>query len=230
MGAVAAYREAAEGRAGAARAGLEALVGDLGALAERLGGGGQTPQEARAALLERVSRASVEGLQANEPLAEALGEVQDLLTLMVRYLRDVELWAQLQVPPVSDGNNFGVDVQASCIALVQDRRQKARLAFETLSEWHWQRGNAIEKFASQTVQVAPQAGSAPGPGPTRKTYDYVEDFRMFVVSLDVKAQFDAYDSCNRAMADIVVCLDTLEKNREKVEQPRGSGGNVTLMY
>ena len=223
MGAVAAYREAAEGRAGAARAGLEALVGDLGALAERLGGGGQTPQEARAALLERVSRASVEGLQANEPLAEALGEVQDLLTLMVRYLRDVELWAQLQVPPVSDGNNFGVDVQASCIALVQDRRQKARLAFETLSEWHWQRGNAIEKFASQTV-------SAPGPGPTRKTYDYVEDFRMFVVGLDVKAQFDAYDSCNRAMADIVVCLDTLEKNREKVEQPRGSGGNVTLMY
>ena len=57
----------------------------------------------------------MEGLQANEPLGEALGEVQDLLTLMVRHLRDVELWAQLQVPPVSDGNNFGVEVQASCI-------------------------------------------------------------------------------------------------------------------
>ena len=200
-------------------------MGELGALAERLGGGGRTPQEARAALLEQVSRASVEGLQANEPLGEALGEAQDLLTLMVRHLRDVELWAQLQVPPVSDGNNFGVEVQASCIALVQDRRQKARLAFETLSEWHWQRGNAIEKFASQTVSARKTSES-----PTRKTYDYVEDFRMFVVGLDVKAQFDALDACNRAMADIVVCLDTLEKNREKVEQPRGSGGNVTLMY
>ncbi len=156
--------------------------------------------------------------------------MQDLLTLMVRYLRDVELWAQLQVPPVSDGNNFGVEVQASCIALVQDRRQKARLAFETLSEWHWQRGNAIEKFASQTVSGPRRDGQAGTEGPTRKTYDYVEDFRMFVVGLDVKAQFDALDACNRAMADIVVCLDTLEKNREKVEQPRGSGGNVTLMY
>jgi len=222
MGAVAAYREGAEERAGRARAGLEALVGDLGALAERLGA--KTPQEAREALLAQVDRGSVEGLKANAPLAEALGAVQDLLAQMVSYLRDVELWAQLQVPPVSDGNNFGVEVQASCIGLVQDRRQKARLAFETLSEWHWQRGNAIEKFASQTVE------DAGGAKTSRKTYDYVEDFRMFVVGLDVKAQFDALDACRRAMADIAVCLDTLEKNQEKVEHPRGTGSNVALMY
>ena len=64
----------------------------------------------------------------------------------VAAFRDAEMWIRLKAPAVSDGNNFGVDVQNFVLGEVQHMRAAMEAMTTTGRDYHWSRAQGLEKL------------------------------------------------------------------------------------
>jgi hypothetical protein len=196
-----------------------------------------------------AARASAAPKKSNPELIRRMEAVHGVLVAGVADLRALEYWLSTRVPSISDGNNFGVEVQHHVIEQIKAMRSALGAHADVSSSYLNKRGQAVEKVgpskstetsAVETSETKTEDG-APKTTSTKKSEktdkvsakDDVEDFVNYIVELDVK-QYVALEGMVRDLTQTYVCAyEVVQKNRAKCENPRGEltgGGRMNSMY
>merc|ERR1719230_2547428 len=75
----------------------------------------------------------------NEKVAKLGALVREEAAAAQQTLRQAEMWIRLKIPSVSDGNNFGVDVQNFVISEIVAMRTAMDAMLTAGRDYHWSR-------------------------------------------------------------------------------------------
>jgi len=221
------------GGEGGAGGRLHGLLCDVASLVEEY-----WPEEAQCApsvllgrFAEVVTKDALRRGEVNPVVSTVPARLGDVVFAAMECMRKLELYIRLRVPPVEDGNNFGVDVQASVMDYVVQSRSSLSHYLDSLKEYHWIRGNAMEKFGVETSEETSKVDSG---AQTKKSgtkgYSQIDDFVRYVLTLDTR-YFLQFRNMSMDIHDMILqCLDLVGKNRDKMEHPRGGEEARHNMY
>jgi len=175
----------------------------------------------------------------NPEVVKLCGMVRQHAAAAVDELRNAEMWLTMKAPQVSDGNNFGVDVQNFVHTEVVAMRTKCAGMLDALSTYHWQRGLGLEKLpggkssdvtTNESTEVEEKEGKktetkkSTKASSTKATKDLpIDDFAQYCVALDVKAYHNAYVQLTDIRNCYVKSSALFSKNMKKLADPRGEG-------
>ena len=186
--------------------------------------------------------------KCNPLVKNLLATVGGQLCADIDALKAVARWVSMAVPVVEDGNNFGCDVQAHVLKIVQDTAKKLEANVESLAAYSKDRGEAISKVVpsasrktsnseSTTNTVGGKEEDAGDKTSTTKSSssessesDVVEDTLDHVIMIDLKWYNKLKGMCVDMMDSLAFCGDIMHKNLEKIENPRGEGSSGFSMY
>jgi len=189
----------------------------------------------------QAARAAFQPGQSNASLVQTSEAVHELLVSAVANFRALEFWLQTKVPQLSDGNNFGVEVQDFVIEKIKAARTQCMTHADGLSNWEWQRGLGIEKLGAtkstdkSTVETS-ESKNEDGTNKETKTKkeetttkvgtkEGLDDFVLYVVETDVK-QYVALEGAVRELIASYVRIHALVNlNMDKCVNPRGTGNS-----
>jgi len=231
---------------------LDALTSSLAALPYK---GNDALSQAESAFVASLG-GDVE--KANEVIDAAYKVTRDALSMGSDQARVLERFVGLHIPQMEDGNNFGVTVQMMFAKLLKDEREKMEKALDSSSKYYASRADAIDKFthlsktsSSETKSTSKSTTTGGKDGDENKdsTSTSTEEKTSTsdggkvnvhrvkaLAALDAQMYVDLV-SALQSMADgYVVILDNLEKNWDKLENPRGKGyggygsGGSSMVY
>ncbi|GMH88317.1 hypothetical protein TL16_g11122 [Triparma laevis f. inornata] len=224
----------------------------------------------------------LEGKQ-NQTLVKLLPLVENELEGGCTLLWKISRHIMLLTPGIEDGNNFGVDVQATCLKQIQDKESFLAGYLGDLGTYFWSRGQVMEKMGGTqwkgdggTITVEEEKAedidhaeegdldsttngngddskkskkrkSEPSSEPssesstsnkhtTKKTKvtttktisqrpnKVLPDYVSYLVSLDLKWHAYLKDALRQASDAYLTVLDNLNKNKAKIENPKGGSG------
>ena len=190
--------------------------------------------------------------QGNQTLQAIAHSVTEHAAKTVTTLRDAEMFIYMHVPVVSDGNNFGVDVQLHAAKELKDFRSQAEAMMRNLDAYLQARGDALVKIMGSatsdiekdttTETTTKQEGEKQAERTemqkvlertkeTEKKSVVPQDYEKLVVALDVRHFYTFYHN----LVDLRdICLraeDMCTKNLRRLQDPRGegAGGNRGVM-
>lgn len=149
--------------------------------------------------------------------------------------KQAEMWIALKAPSISDGNNFGVDVQNYVAAELKTMRHAMQIMIDGASNYHWQRGNALEKSAKSGEQMTEESESTEKDGDkvttkrnkatksSSKLPPQLADYRRYTAALDVKQYHAAYSQLTDLRNCYIKARVLFEKNHKRLLDPRGDG-------
>eukprot|EP00304_Pavlova_gyrans_P015981 CAMPEP_0206032892 /NCGR_PEP_ID=MMETSP1466-20131121/278_1 /ASSEMBLY_ACC=CAM_ASM_001126 /TAXON_ID=44452 /ORGANISM="Pavlova gyrans, Strain CCMP608" /LENGTH=238 /DNA_ID=CAMNT_0053407047 /DNA_START=48 /DNA_END=764 /DNA_ORIENTATION=+ len=195
-----------------------------------------------------AARAALTPGKSNAELLATQQQVHELLVTGIADFRALEFWLQTKVPQLSDGNNFGVEVQDFVIEKLKAMRVQCSTHADKMADYVFQRGTGLEKLGiSKTTETASVENTEtktedgkPKETKTRKdettskaaSKEGVEDFAEYLVEVDVK-HYVALEGMARDLASFYVrAHELVVNNRDKCLNPRGgrSGGGANSMY
>lgn len=195
---------------------------------------------------------SKDPLAANKSLNEGILSFNDLISECIEDIQTLERYISLHVPQMEDGNNFGVTVQLTISKFLDETREDLCKLLEKIPPYYCSRAEAVEKLdlpqttklETMTVTNSHTTGGKDGDENKSSETNVKEEKilssdkganfnyrRKHLLSLDVQLYrtlrcglIDCYDS-------YLTILDNIEKNREKLLQPKGQNGGANLgMY
>merc|ERR1719263_333365 len=157
----------------------------------------------------------------------------------------METFLRLHIPKMEDGNNFGVTVQLALLKEISDLQQANAKSLDDLSGYAGARAEALEKMklpsigvtATKSTSVATTDGKKEGKisESTEEKKSSSDDTgpaasarKSALVAIDTLY----YSKSQRCFESFMTTLDFLDKNKEKLEKPKGggSGGGYSSMY
>ena len=198
--------------------------------------------------LQEVSSFTV-SKDLNPKVSELCLLVRDEASTAVAAFRDSEMWIRLKAPAVSDGNNFGVDVQNFVLGEVQHMRAAMEAMTTTGRDYHWSRAQGLEKLfgeekqektSSQTHETdekeksstvkkssSEKSSSATPPG--------YADYKEYVHALDVRHYQVTLNQLLDVRNNYLKAHVLFTKNMKRLSDPRGEGedgksGNAMSMF
>eukprot|EP00567_Pseudictyota_dubia_P018000 CAMPEP_0197436032 /NCGR_PEP_ID=MMETSP1175-20131217/3508_1 /TAXON_ID=1003142 /ORGANISM="Triceratium dubium, Strain CCMP147" /LENGTH=246 /DNA_ID=CAMNT_0042965209 /DNA_START=170 /DNA_END=910 /DNA_ORIENTATION=- len=209
---------------------------------------GMSPSEAEEAFKKDLETNGLDAL--NSHLSTSIPLVRTLLTKGCSHLTTLESNIALSVPQMEDGNNFGVTVQMTIAKFLKETKEGWAKSLEKLPGYYKERGEAVEKLglskttASETkTETSTQStGGKDGDANTTESKTVKSESTSNGAKVDahrvghlVAMDVQTYIELGAALVDLrdgyVCVLDNVEKNREKLENPKGSGGgNFGAMY
>jgi hypothetical protein len=182
----------------------------------------------------------------NPDITNASVEARAELAELVETLSYLEMWLTLSVPAVSDGNNFGVEVQELLIKMLKEKKDAAKALFDGLNTYSSSRADLWSKAVFPVVRK--QSSSK---GETKKTggekdsnetteSSNVEQTHNMVVTdaiaaiagLDTQQYFHLKCVFSEMLKSYMVIGDQLNKNMAKLMDPRGErgggGGGISM--
>merc|ERR1712127_971160 len=172
--------------------------------------------------------------------------------------RTLERFVALHVPQMEDGNNFGVTVQLMFAKLLKDEREKMEKSLSETSKYYSSRADAIDKFShlpktsvteTKATSKSNATGGKDGDENKESTSTSTEEKKSTsdggkinlhrakaLAALDAQMYIDLVSALQSMMDGYVVILDNLEKNLDKLENPRGKGyggygsGGSSMVY
>lgn len=231
---------------------LDALTSSLAALPFS---GNDASSQAESAFVAALE-ADVD--KANEVIESTYKVTRDALAMGSAQTRVLERFIGLHIPQMEDGNNFGVSVQMMFSKLLKEEREKMEKALGETSKYHASRADAIDKFShlpktssteTKSTSKSNATGGKEGDENKESTSTSTEEKTSTsdggkvnmhrvkaLAALDAQMYLDLV-SALQSMADgYVVILDNLEKNWDKLENPRGKGyggygsGGSSMVY
>ena len=97
------------------------------------------------------------GVAVNEAVAQLARAVREQAAIAIDHFKQAELWLVLKSPAVSDGNNFGVDVQQYVASELKEMRKGFTTMIAAPSDYHWARAAGLEKVAKDSTQDADES-------------------------------------------------------------------------
>lgn len=189
--------------------------------------------------LEQVGaefEAQASSAEPNASVAKLSLLVREQAAISVDDFKSAEMWIALKAPAVSDGNNFGVDVQNYVAGELKTMRLAIMAFVDSAGNYHWQRGLGIEKYIegnenesseSQTTETEGDkttVKSSKSSKTSNKKTPKAMDYQRHVNCLDVKQYFSAYTM----LVDMRNCYAKAHalfaKNQKRLADPRGDGG------
>eukprot|EP01082_Thalassiosira_pseudonana_P012682 g11441.t1 g11441 contig5:866206-866985(-) len=213
-------------------------------------------ESAFAALL--ASSSSVE--QTNATVDTLYNSVRSALSTGVSQIRTLERFVMLHIPQMEDGNNFGVTVQMMFGKLLKEEREKMEKALGDSSKYYEKRADAVDKFThlpktstSETTSTSSSTATGGKEGDESKTSSStVKETKVTtpvdtsgmpnvhrvkaLAALDAQMYMELMGALQSTVDGWCVILDNLEKNWEKLENPRGKGyggygsGGSSMVY
>jgi len=195
--------------------------------------------------IQKTLKEHIRGVaKANLFIVELGNEVQEFLAVAVDDFRCLETYIKLNVPPCSDGNNFGVDVQNSVIEHVVGAKSTTVSQFNSISDHLWQRGQAHTKLIKGTVKDVSKQSQKDTTSSTptsekveEKIHEILteqtenEDILHYILAADVKQYFHLRSLLQDLLLRYIHIYDVFGKNLERIVQPRGKGGDhLERMY
>jgi len=193
----------------------------------------------------------------NEPLSLALATTVDAVYSVECDVATFEKYVTLTLPKMEDGNNFGVTIQLQVLKHLQELKEKLSKGMEELSKYSSSRADALDKCGLPTqtkTSTATESDSAKADTggekgdtkttskgtskeekttatETKETPGHVYR-KKAVIECDVLYFTKARSLFQVALTGYLGILDFMDKNKEKIEKPKGSQGTggYTGMY
>lgn len=102
------------------------------------------------------------GVAPNASLTQLTRLVREQAAVATEHFKQAELWLVLKSPAVSDGNNFGVDVQQYVAGELKELRKAFAGMIGAPADWHWARATGLEKVAQVRRVMAGCGGRRKG--------------------------------------------------------------------
>ncbi|EOD04781.1 hypothetical protein EMIHUDRAFT_414292 [Emiliania huxleyi CCMP1516] len=186
------------------------------------------------------------GSGTNKAVAGLLRTVREEAAAAVDHLKQAELWLILKAPAVSDGNNFGVEVQAFVLGELKALRTGFSAMVALPAEYHQARAQGLEKVAQDSSKDHDESSTtetetSTEEGKTKekkvvktvnkcsqgsKSKPTLADYEDYTAALDVKH----YHLGKEALVDLrngyMKAAALFNKNLKRLSDPRGeaSGG------
>lgn len=232
---------------------LDAIADALAALPYK---GNGALSQAESSFVAAIAKGDVE--KTNSVVDDAYKVTRDALSLGAEHTRVLERFVGLHVPQMEDGNNFGVTVQMMFVKLLKEEREKMESSLSDTSKYYASRADAIDKFShlsktstteTKSTSKSSATGGKDGDENKESTSTSTEEktstsdggkINMHRVkalaALDAQMYVNLASALQSVMDGYVVILDNLEKNWEKLENPRGKGyggygsGGSSMVY
>lgn len=232
---------------------LEDLASSLAALPYK---GNGALSQAESAFVASIGEGDVE--KPNDVVDAAYKVTRDALSMGADHARTLERFVNLHVPQMEDGNNFGVTVQLMFSKLIKEEREKMEKSLSETSKYYSSRADAIDKFShlpktssteTKSTSKSNATGGKEGDEKKESTSTSMEEKTSTIdggkvnahrakalAALDAQMYLDLAGALQSMMDGYVVILDNLEKNWDKLENPRGKGyggygsGGSSMVY
>jgi hypothetical protein len=187
--------------------------------------------------------ASVDVTKAtNEKVLKAVSMTLDSIYSVSQDVLSFETFLHLHIPKMEDGNNFGVSVQLAMLKLFSDLQEATSSRVDDLSSYASARADALEKLkltsTSSTVTKS-SANTTTDGKKEEKTTELTEEKKSSsdctgpayesrvaaLVALDSLYYSKAQRAFQTVMTLYMAALDFMDKNKEKLVLPKGSGGS-----
>ncbi|KAG7386154.1 hypothetical protein PHYPSEUDO_000586 [Phytophthora pseudosyringae] len=199
--------------------------------------GERAPSKLRAKFAQTVLAAPA-AVSSNGDVQTLLAVVGDEVARLMSAIQLLQVWIQLQVPKVEDGNNFGVEVQKYAFVHLKEALEKWQKTWDSLADYGSARAAAVDKLnakanseSSTTTTVTSSKGGKDGDEEKSVTAKVekqsnadskaAEDAVAAVVELDVKWFFNLVRALEGVRDQYAVTEDVITKNKDKIELPRG---------
>eukprot|EP00980_Cylindrotheca_fusiformis_P026139 scaffold15472_cov117-Cylindrotheca_fusiformis.AAC.3 len=206
---------------------------------------------------------------ANEKVSNVVAVTMDEISALSQDARALELYLNMHIPKMEDGNNFGVTVQLNALKELKEMQEAAGKALDDLSGYANARAESLSKLnlpstsssvtqststtttdgkkeekSSQTTEE--KQSSSPTSGPmfdsrvaaliATDTLYYSKAQRAFLAVMAAYMASYVF-RLNRDPVMLLLLfsplrlplgllrLDYMDKNKEKLEKPKGSGGS-----
>jgi hypothetical protein len=183
---------------------------------------------------------SIGANSANEKALKAVTTALDVVDSISHDIRTIEKFIRLHIPKMEDGNNFGVTVQLALLKELSELQEACATKIDDLSGYANARAEALGKLnlpsKSETVTKSSTVSTTDGKKEEKNseateekktTNDITGPVYNSRVAAIVAADTQYYSKAQRAFQSVVTLyiavLDFLDKNRDRIENPRGSG-------
>lgn len=133
-------------------------------------------------------------------------KIQKLIDMLKPEIKDIvetcemiQMWIQLLIPRIEDGNNFGVSIQEEVLNEVNRIQGDCVGYLDYISRYYITRAKLVSKVAK---------------------YPFVDDYRRSVKEIDDKQFLNMKVSLNEIRNQYLLILDVVSKNYEKIKKPR----------
>ncbi|KAJ5076881.1 hypothetical protein M0811_00199 [Anaeramoeba ignava] len=151
-------------------------------------------------LIEEDQQCNSEVLSAYQILKKEALDMTEMLGIVKQYI-------QLNIPKISDGNNFGVGVQEEVLSEISRVEKNGLFLFETVTKYFLTRAKLLCKV---------------------KKHPEIEDYKRSLYELDQDQIFNLQITYRDMAQDYAVLYDLIMKNLEKLKNPRSEAHLPTM--
>lgn len=201
------------------------------------------PKKALSAVASEMAPGVAAAKTATNPTCTALGDlVREEAAIAVASFRAAEMWLRLKTPSVSDGNNFGVDVQNYVISELQAMCKVMEAFVAAGRDYHWSRAQGVDKLFGDSAENStstsedsetkeedgkPKTTSTKKASKSSSTKESkpngFPDYNAYLVGIDVKQYHVAYTSLTDIKNNYLKAHMLFTKNMKRLADPRGEG-------
>ena len=181
-------------------------------------------------------------IASNDKVSKCVSLALDALSSISQDSQALENFLRLHIPKMEDGNNFGVTVQLSLLKELADVQEAVAKHIDSLAGYAGARADALEKLklpsSSKSVTKSSSITTTDGKKEDKVSETTEEKssdsensgpaYESRVASL-VAVDTLYYSKAQRALQSVmtlyIASLDFMDKNMEKLEKPKGSGGS-----
>jgi len=217
---------------------IDEFVGHAGRLATVIAS--NFPPQTLADVAAQMAKLAESKKATNEKVAAMGVLVREEAAVAVALFRQAEMWLYLKAPAVSDGNNFGVDVQNYVLGELKAMRTAMEAMVIGSRDYHWGRAEGLAKLLGsdskddststsentdidgdnkKTVKTSTSKSSKV----SSSTPAGFPDYKEYVVALDVKQYHAAFSQLTDMKNYYLRAHVLFAKNMKRLSDPRGEG-------
>jgi len=158
------------------------------------------------------------------------------------------MWLRIKTPSVSDGNNFGVEVQNYVITELAAMRTAVDGFTTTGKDYHWGRASGLDKLYAENKESSEKSETTEvvdaKPAEVKKVTSSKSssskpvahaDYAAYLVDTDVKQYHTCFNQLSEIRNNYIKAHLLFAKNLKRLTDPRGEGedgrsGNVMSMF
>jgi len=184
---------------------------------------------------------------ANANIAKLGSLVREEAAIGSTMFRNAEMWLRIKSPAISDGNNFGVDVQNYVLSELEKMRATMEGMVSGGKDYHWGRAAAIDKLfcdekaetsSSESTEVEGDKTTAKKSSSTSKKSGKpaaYADYKAYLTEVDVKQYTTCFNQLTEIRNNYLRAHLLFSKNMKRLGDPRGEGedgrsANVMSMF
>lgn len=184
----------------------------------------------------------------NDVLESLIGPTLDSISECVSQISQLESFIGLSTPAMEDGNNFGVSVQLVVAKFLKESREALEKKMD-VSEYYVKRADAVDKLClskgvstkTTTTTKSHSTGGKDGDedkalqstveeNKTSGSSNEPDFFRLkAIIAIDAAFYFSMRSTVVEMINIYSDVIDNVEKNFDKLSEPKGSSGGGTNM-